>query len=181
MSSESQLLHIALYSRGSVKDSEGNPAYHWAFNLSSSKNDLPSIQNSIKHDATNATIPETGESPWRTRTVAVKEDVGQLLLSRITIVELKDYKAFIDAIGTVPVPQDDPRFNCGTWVRDATKVAGAQGCFRGERRVDWSIIGEKVASYMAEKRATGRWESDEGWDARVPATWSLIEDKEVMP
>lgn len=179
-SSTDYLLHVALYSRGNVKDAQGNPAYHWALNVSSRLHDPFSIQESLQLDATDAVIPATGQTLWRTRRCKVKDDTeGQVPLGRFTIAELVDLCSFTQAVDTVHVPQDDPHFNCSVWVRDVIRAADEGECF--ERKcIDWMLIEAKAETYMAEKRRVGRWEQEDPWDQNLPATWSMLEKRETV-
>ena len=47
--------------------------------------------------------------------------------------------------------------------------------------MDWRTVEVKAASYMAMKRALGRWKKHGDWDFGVPAMWSMIEEREVVP
>lgn len=161
-SSTGHLLHVGLYSRGNVKDAQGNPAYHWALNVSSRLHDPFSIQESLKFDATDAVILATGKPPWRTRRCKVKDDgEGQVLLARFTVVELVDLSSFTQATDAVRISQHDPHFNCSVWVRDAIRAADEGECF-GRKCIDWMLIEAKAETYMAEKRGVGRWEQEGG-------------------
>ena len=177
-SSTGYLLHMALYSRGSVKNAQGNLPL--GIERIQQIGRLLSIQESLKFDATYAVIPATGQTPWRSRRCKVKDDAeGQALLARLTVAELVDLRSFNQAIDTVHFPQDDPRFNCLVWVRGVIRAADEGEC--SERKcIDCMLIEARAETYMAEKRRLGRWEQESPWEQNMPATWSMIEDRETV-
>ena len=102
-----------------------------------------------------------------------------MLLARFTVAELVDLSSFPKAVDTVHVPQDDPHFNCSVWVRDAIRAADEGGCF-GRKCIDWMLIEVKAEMYMAEKCRVGRWEQEGPWEQNMPATWSMLENRETV-
>ena len=76
--------------------------------------------------------------------------------------------------------QGDPSFTYRTWLRDAGKALDEGDCL-GERVTDWGIIEAKARVYLGEKMVVGRWKRDGEWGIRMPATWSMLEGREMMP
>lgn len=171
-------LHVALYPR-SVKDTLGNPTYHWALHVSDGSHE-GSLEACTKNHVKNTIIPETGKSPWRFESLRLTHDIPQIPLIHITIAEVDDHAKLVGVFERVNIPQGDPNFNCRTWVRDAIRAVSHARCL-GRRSVDWETIEKKAFEYVATKRDLGRWRKEGPWEIRRPATWDLIEGRETVP
>ncbi|KAI1136852.1 hypothetical protein F5Y05DRAFT_414574 [Hypoxylon sp. FL0543] len=102
------------------------------------------------------------------------------LLVRVVIAKITNERQLIEIFRSTPVIQNDPSFNCRSWVIDALSRIPDDGKVVGTAELDWEKIEDRARSYAAEKTAAGRFEL--GQDMLLPKpTWDMLEGKEIVP
>lgn len=82
----------------------------------------------------------------------------------------------------VPVKQDDPAWNCVTWMEEALNALAEDGQALGKGMADWGTVREKAMTYVAEKVDGHRFDGQapEGtFDAGRVSTYCLLKGKEI--
>lgn len=170
-------LHVALHARGGT-DQNREPTYHWSLVVCPKKENPRSAHAGTRYHVTNSLITPLGEDPWRFEAMELKSPVDALLLVRITIAKITWQSQLGRTLSQVPVDKY-AGFNCRSWVRDAIAALGKDGNL-GTSFLDWEMIEKKALEYVVQKREAGRGKDVWKWDVGLPATYSLIDGKEII-
>jgi len=102
------------------------------------------------------------------------------LLARVLVAKIKNEDRLVAILRGTPVVQDDPSWNCRTWLADALRRIREDGKKAvGTSLLYWDRIEQVARVYVAEKTAGGRY--DQGMDMTLPKpTWDLLEGKELV-
>ena len=72
-------------------------------------------------------------------------------------------------------------FTCRTWVADAVTTLDQGDSLGTKCTGSWNAIQDFATRYVRGKKDVGRWRTQGTWNLAVPATFGLIEDKEIFP
>ncbi|KAF2866268.1 hypothetical protein BDV95DRAFT_611731 [Massariosphaeria phaeospora] len=172
MPSNKRRLYIALYPSGVVNNEERK--YHWGFLIGpkvEAKFVIPGGRYHVKN------------SPfgWTYEEILLKNvRATNSLLARILIAKIEDEQRLIALLRRLPVVQGDSNWRCRTWVASALAEIAKDGKCVGTAELDWQKIEAFARRYVADKAASGRYQSVEDILKPKP-TWDMIEDKESIP
>jgi hypothetical protein len=108
----------------------------------------------------------------------VANRLGRLLV-RVMIGKVEDRKRLRTLLEAVPIPQDDPNWNCVSWIRDALELIARDGrCLGKASATDWKTVESFVTDYLNSKVSGGRF-TEEGLRPGVP-TWDLAGNVELI-
>jgi len=172
-------LYLALYAR--LKDPR---TYHYALHISPNQENLdPLICQSTKFHCKNILQSTDGDFTvitWVYETIKINSNFDSRLLVRVLLGKLES--GSIDKVtrlfAEVPVVQDDPEFNCITWVRRALLRLKQSDIVEGDK-LEWDKIKQTALDYVEKKKQQGRFETT--WTAdssRVP-TFDMLLGREV--
>lgn len=170
-------LYIALCPRYSSSSSFSRTnancdSYHWIL-LVGSKSSLRETAGARYH-VEHASGPEH-------RYLYVEDDAGcipsaQDVIVRIAVAKIVDATRLQAILRDVPVDQEDPSWNCLSWIKDAflRLMADEQRCVKGYVEAkDWKDIERKAREYAKKKRDERRSTGDS-----IP-TWNFWENRET--
>ena len=180
MPSNKLRLHVGLYARGN-NDPSGEATYHWALLVTPKSENEKTDPAGTRHHVTN-TIPVHGHSipPWQYQVVPLRNVQTISLLVRITVAKVENLTKLERTLSQLPVDQYKG-FTCRTWVADAVNALDKDGSLGTKRTGDWNAIQDLGTRYVKQKKDVGRWRTEGNWNKSLPATFSLIEDKETFP
>lgn len=96
------------------------------------------------------------------------------------IAKIEDEDRIVEIIRNTPVVQNDPNWQCRTWVADVLSRTAQDGGAVGTAELDWAKIEPVAREYVANKTAAGRYLHRE--DMLLPKpTWDMLLGKEVVP
>ncbi|KAF2107556.1 hypothetical protein BDV96DRAFT_506016 [Lophiotrema nucula] len=172
MPSNKNRLYIALYPSGVANNEERK--YHWGFLIGpkiESREEVPGARLHVKNSPLGWTFEEIPLQNVRNTTS---------LLARILIAKIEDEQRLINILRSLPVIQSDPNWRCRTWVAGALAEIAKDGKCVGTAELNWDKIEAFARSYVANKTASGRYQS--GTDMSKPKpTWDMLENKESTP
>ena len=125
MPSDKLRLHVALYARGGRTPGGSDPAtYHWAL-VVGPKTERPDDFGMRYHakDRTSA----TGAKEWRFESVEASIQATSMILIRITVAKILKPEQVEMILKAIPVVQNDPTWNCITWVKNALEELHKSG------------------------------------------------------
>lgn len=102
------------------------------------------------------------------------------LLARILIAKIADEQRLIALLRQLPVVQGDPNWRCRTWVASALIEIAKDGKCVGTAELNWQKIEAFARQYVADKTASGRYQSAADMLKPKP-TWDMLENKESAP
>ena len=182
MPSNKPRLQVGLYARGNA-DPCGEDTYHWAL-LVTPKSEQENTQPAgTRYHVTNTEIvPGHNIPPWQYKIVPLRNVQTSSLLIRITVAKVTDLARLEQTLAQVPVAQYQG-FTCRTWVADAITALDHQSSRSlGTRQTgDWNAIQDFATRYVRQKRDVGRWRVQGQWNLNLPATYSLLDGKEIFP
>ena len=180
MPSDKPRLHVGLYVRGNT-DPPGEDTYHWALLVTPKSEDDKTDPAGKRYHVTN-THPVEGHRipPWQYQVFELRSVQTINLLVRITVAKVEDLAKLERTLSRVPVAQYQG-FTCRTWVADAVSALNRDGSLGTKCTDSWDKIQDVAKRYVKSKKDVGRWKGDGNWNWRLPATFSLIEDKEIFP
>ncbi|KAL2408356.1 hypothetical protein ABEF93_002042 [Exophiala dermatitidis] len=171
-------LYIALYPRGgsSTTSSFRNhftcDSYHWSLVVApptASRKDVGSTRYHVAHagqHTASASSALTSTSGGGDKYLYEEQDIAstpaaQTGLVRITVAKVVDEARLRALLRDIPVPQhgdDDPTFNCLTWVREAfVKAIEDPKCVKSYLHAeDWKAVETCARTYCKRKRDLGR-------------------------
>lgn len=118
--------------------------------------------------------------PWQYKVVPLRGVQTSSLLVRITVAKVEDLAQLERTLSQVPVAQYQG-FTCRTWVADAVAALDQSGSLGTKRTDNWNTIQDFATRYVKRKKDAGRWRTQGKWNLALPATFSLVEDKEIFP
>ncbi|KAI2616132.1 hypothetical protein GGS26DRAFT_453945 [Hypomontagnella submonticulosa] len=173
MVSNKKRLYLALYPSGGTSGCE-ELKYHLAFLIGPKNEDreaVPGMRYHVKN-------PPGGNWLYVEDGLPDVQSTIRLLI-RVMIAKVANERRLVEIFRTTPVVQNDPGFNCRSWVIDALSRISNDPRAVGTAELDWEKIEERARTYAAEKTAAGRF--GYGQDMRKPKpTWDMLEDKEVV-
>lgn len=104
-----------------------------------------------------------------------------MLLARVMVGKVLDGSRLASVLEKVPLVQQDPRWTCRIWVRDAIAALEADGKCLGTRMTDWQKLEDASNAYVARKRQQKRYDGSGTWQPGAVPTYDLLEEKEVVP
>jgi hypothetical protein len=117
MPSDKSRLHVALYARGGGTPGLSDPAtYHWAL-IVGPKTERPDDLGMRYHAKEG--INATGAKLWRFESVETTIQPTSMLLIRVTVAKILEPEKLDVILRAIPVVQNDPTWNCITWVKNA--------------------------------------------------------------
>lgn len=148
--------------------------YRWGFIIGSkieNKPEVPGMRYHIKNH------PVKG---WVYEEASLKNVKNfEQLLARVVVAKVEDENNLVQILRTTTVVQDDPNWNCRTWVAGVLSNISKDGKAVGTSQLDWNKIEAQACDYVAKKTAAGRYEK--ALDLEVPKpTWDIIENKEII-
>lgn len=117
--------------------------------------------------------------PWIYEAIKINSNHDSRLLVRILLGEVSREDILERLFAEVPVVQDDPDFNCITWVQQALSRLNRSRILRTEVRFDWDSIQKTALEYVSKKKQQGRFESSWEGDSSKVATFDMILGREV--
>lgn len=180
MPSNKPRLHVVLYARGNA-DPCGEDTYHWALLVTpKSENESTDPAGKRYHVTNTEPVPGHNIPFWQYKIIPLRGVQTSSLLVRITVAKVEDLAQLERTLSQVPVAQYQG-FTCRTWVADAVAALDQSGSLGTKRTGNWNTIQDFATHYVREKKGVGRWRTQGKWNLALPATFSLIEDKEVFP
>lgn len=161
------LLYLTLYAR--LKDPQ---TYHYALHISPKEESLdPNVREMTKFHCKNIIRPtvDAVTMPWIYEAVQVNSNFDDRILVRVLLGEVRRVDLSERLFAEVPVIQNDPTFNCVTWVHHALLQLMDSTIVRTSTRLHWDNIQRTTLDYVNTKKQQGRFET--GWDgdsSRVP-------------
>ncbi|RMZ80304.1 hypothetical protein DV738_g2803, partial [Chaetothyriales sp. CBS 135597] len=159
--------------KSATADGNSRKEYHWAFLIGPKAEHHEPVAGKRYHVKNSA-------SGWTYEEVEVNDVRSTIsLLVRIRIAKITDERRLVALLRRLPVVQDDPSWRCRTWVANALAEIARDGKCVGTAELDWSRIEAAARGYVADKAASGRYES--GADMTKPKpTWDMVENKEIV-
>lgn len=180
MPSNKPRLQVGLYARGNT-DPCGESTYHWALLVTpKSENENTNPAGKRFHVTNTEPVPGHNTPPWQYKIIPLRSVQTSSLLVRITVAKVENLAQLERTLSQVPVAQYQG-FTCRTWVADAIAALDQSSSLGTKRTSDWNFIQDFATRYVREKMDIGRWRVQGKWNSRLPATFSLIEDKEIYP
>ncbi|KHN98686.1 uncharacterized protein MAM_03148 [Metarhizium album ARSEF 1941] len=154
-------------------------SYHWAL-LSGPNNHLKSdLQLTMYHVKDKLVIkgePKAASSVWE---YSVESDRSSLLLAHIVVGKIRDIHRLEDILRSVPVRSSKEGWNSISWVQEAFRLVSVAPGVLGSHIEDWEEIRRTAMSYVDEKKAKHRFDGLGRFDLSKPATWDMLQGKEV--
>ena len=100
------------------------------------------------------------------------------------IAKVTDVALVATILRNVPVPQDDPEWNCVFWIRDALKSLDGSKKALGTRQMDWKKVRDTALNFCEEKKASHRFDGKGkigSFDPAQAPTYDLLEERETIP
>ena len=155
--------------------------YHWAL-VMGPKNESNRRGSSRTGIRLHAKDPPSLDG--RTRWIYEETDISLLaetmILVRIMIGKVKSRKLVLSITRDLPLVQDDPEWNCVIWVKDALNALQVEKRAMGDSILDWETVRSETINYVETKKAQRRFVDGSGFDATRPATWDLLQRKEII-
>ena len=105
-----------------------------------------------------------------------------MALVRIMVGKVANAARLVQTIRGVPVKQDDPQWNCVSWVRQVLQALEAQkknGL--GSSELGWTVVRDAAMRFCQEKRDQHRFDGTGTFDMSKIATFDLVEKRETVP
>ena len=180
MPSNKPRLHVGLYAHGNTDPCEED-TYHWALLVTPKLENERTDPAGKRYHVTN-TEPISGHNipPWQYKIIPLRSVQTSSLLVRITVAKVVDLAKLEKTLSRVPVA-GYRGFTCRTWVADAVTTLDQDGSLGTKCTGSWNAIQDFATCYVKGKKGDGRWRTQGKWNPALPATFSLIEDKEIFP
>lgn len=120
-------------------------------------------------------------SSWTFEELQSSMEATSQLLVRIVVGKIVNQEKVFTILRNVPVVQNDPAWNCVTWVKEALAALQKDAHAIGTSRLDWSTVRNEAISYCGNKIKNHRFDGKGNYDINKPATYDLLEGKETMP
>lgn len=121
--------------------------------------------------------PTVARSEWE---YSAECDRTSTLLARIVVAKVRNLQRLERILQQVPLRSDEEGWNCVAWVREAIDIASLDGDALGSRVDDWDLIRDKAMWYMDHKKSSHRFDGLGQFDMSKPATWDMLQDKEII-
>ncbi|KAG6038541.1 hypothetical protein E4U41_004109 [Claviceps citrina] len=180
MSCNKTRLYIGLYVRGgSPKMAGKEDTYHWALLSGPKREPKSGHQHTMYHVKAKLVIegePKVARSEWE---YSAECDRTSMLLARIVIAKVCNLQRLERILQQVPLRPDKEGWNGVAWVREAIHLASLDADALGSRVADWDVIRDKAMWYVNQKKSSHRFDGLGQFDITKPATWDMLQDKEV--
>lgn len=104
----------------------------------------------------------------------------EMLLVRIVIAKIKNQASLEKILRSVPIRQGEPGWNCVGWVKEALHLLVAGDKALGTNVAEWETVRDVAMSYCQQKRIQHRFDGKGDFDTAKPATYDLLQEKEVI-
>jgi hypothetical protein len=175
-SSNKDRIYIGLYARGGQDPN----TYHWAL-IVGPKNEVEGGKGMRFHARQRHDPKNPGQHLWHYEALDIPLVQTSMLLVRVMVGKVLDGPRLASVLEKVPLVQQDPRWTCRIWVRDAIAALEADGKCLGTRMTDWQKLEEASKAYVARKRQQKRYDGSGTWQPGAVPTYDLLEEKEVVP
>ncbi|KAI9816366.1 MAG: hypothetical protein M1832_005123 [Thelocarpon impressellum] len=174
MPSNKDRIYIALYARGgSATMPGGEDTYHWAL-IVGPKLEVEDGRGTRFHAKSGA----FGE--WYYDEMEISLLASQMILVRVMIGKVIDMHRLVGTLRNVPVVQNDPRWNCVEWVRNALEALRADGHALGTSQLDWNRVRDAAMRYCQQKKDQHRFDGMGAFNSSEAATYDLLEGRETI-
>lgn len=102
-------------------------------------------------------------------------------LARIAVAKILDRDRAEAVLRTTPLKGDQPGWNCISWVKEALERLHQDGSALGTSVTSWDSIHATALRYAADKKEAHRWDALSTFNLDRVATWSMLENKELIP
>ena len=121
-----------------------------------------------------------GETHWLYEEAEVPLLSETMILVRVMIGKVNSKRRLLSIARDETLIQDEPWFNCVIWIRDALFSIQSDKRTMGKSLLDWAIVRDEAINYLETKKAQRRFEAGSGFDITRPATWDLLQRKELI-
>ena len=180
MPSNQDRLYVALYGQGNSAPGPDD-TYHWAL-ITGPAHEVSGSRGMRYHAKQAVSEIDPLRSTWNRQVHDISMMPAAMILIRIMVAEISDAGRTGAVLEAVPVVQDDPRWTCRIWVKDALEALERdRGCL-GARRLEWGDVEARAREYVEWKRETGRFRVPApGEELRIVVpTYDLIEETETV-
>ena len=187
-------VYIVLYPRGasSATSSFRSPfscdSYHWAIVVgpSTTSRECGTRYHIAHHN-------EDSHRHFYEEQDVPSNSVAQKALIRVTVCKVTDEERLQSILRILPVPEEDPAFNCLSWVRDAFYRLHDDGkAVKSYLNAgDWNNVEACARKYCKRKRDAGRFQDGNAtvnvngmaadWDVKKISTFNFWENRETTP
>ncbi|KAG9235211.1 hypothetical protein BJ875DRAFT_529655 [Amylocarpus encephaloides] len=105
----------------------------------------------------------------------------EMLLVRMEIVKFEHSELLASVLRRLPVNHGVPGWNCIGGVKDVLEALREDGTALGTCVTEWYRIRDVAIWYVQWKKDEHRFDGKGDFDMRVPATFDLLNGKEVTP
>ena len=103
-----------------------------------------------------------------------------MILIRITVAKILKPEQVEMILKAIPVVQNDPTWNCITWVKNALEELHKSGCL-GTHQSEWKVVEQVAMDYVTRKVTEHRFDGQIPVDTKKVPTYDLMDKKEVVP
>ena len=126
-------------------------------------------------------LTQGGHKEWSFEEWQVSLLATEMLLVRIMIAKIENQASLENILRSVPLRQGEPGWNCVGWVKEALQLLMAGDKVLGANSVvEWKTVRDIAMSYCQQKRIQHRFDGKGDFDTEKPATYDLLQEKEVI-
>ncbi|KAK5093765.1 hypothetical protein LTS08_008829 [Lithohypha guttulata] len=174
MPTDKARLYVALYVRGGVaKMPDNEDKYHWALLVAPKNEDYEPT--GTRYHAKNA----PGQSTWIFEEKSTSMNATNMILVRVMIGKINDPQALATKLRQVPIVNNDPGWNCVTWLRSALALIAQDVSLMGTSSLGWEAVKATALKYCEQKAAQGRFNGTSKFDMSKVPTFDLLQGKET--
>ncbi|MCJ1471963.1 hypothetical protein MMC13_000606 [Lambiella insularis] len=154
----------------------GEDRYHWGLmtGLKEETEGATGIQYHTKND-----IVESGQL-WVYQQCEVPLTVTNMLLVKVVVGKVKSMHRLQEILRARPIVQDDPAWNCMTWVNNALIALNHDMRALGTCLLDWVTVRNAAMRYCQEKKDQHRFDGLRPFDISKVAAFDLLEGREAI-
>ncbi|TQS38215.1 hypothetical protein Golomagni_01285 [Golovinomyces magnicellulatus] len=179
MPSGKDRLYILLYARyGTPEMPKKEDKYHWAL-LAAPKIESENVKGIRFHARERCTA--SGQVEWYYDEFHILLKATNMLLVRILIAKIADTGRLLNIIRNIPTRQEDRYWNCIGWVKEALEALWVDKKALGTAVTGWDKVRDAAMNYCQKKSDQLSFYTQEDCDNKMPATYSLLEEKETIP
>ncbi|KAJ5730604.1 uncharacterized protein N7483_005112 [Penicillium malachiteum] len=159
MPSNKDRLYVALYARaGKPKMPGKEDTYHWAF-IVGPKNES-SESRGFRYHANE--MPKLGQGSEFFYQESYYRNASNMLLVRIVVGKVTNRARLLEILRTNPVQNDEPGWNCVSWIRQGLEKLQSDNMALGTSVLDWETVRYEAMDYCQRKRDTRRFDGQGG-------------------
>ncbi|KAF2456047.1 hypothetical protein BDY21DRAFT_372694 [Lineolata rhizophorae] len=172
-------VYIALYGRGTNKTS--SEPYHWAI-IVGPKKEVENGQGVRYHARQIFDATRPGKTSWAFERREIALAPTSLLLARVLVAKVADDAQLGRTLGAVAVVQNDqdPAWNCKSWIRTALAALEGDGRSLGTRVTDWRTVEGVASAYVCCKKRQRRFDTPGAFAAGTVPTFDLLAGREII-